>query len=123
MSNTSQPIEFEKATQLLQQAYAAFNARDIEQVLPLMHPDVEWPNGWEGGYVHGHDEVRAYWQRQWREIDPHVEPVQFTPTPDGRIQVTVHQLIKDKQGTVIFDGNVLHIYTIKDGLVRTMEIE
>lgn len=38
---------------LLTKAYAAFNARDIDLVLALMHPDVEWANGMEGGYVHG----------------------------------------------------------------------
>jgi len=26
---------------------------------------VDWPNGMEGGRVHGHAEVRAYWTRQW----------------------------------------------------------
>src|SRR5215208_116934 len=48
----------------LRKAYAAFNARDIEVVLSLMHQDVEWPNGMEGGYVYGHEGVRAYWTRQ-----------------------------------------------------------
>ena len=34
---------------LLQKLYAAFNARDIDAVLPALHPDVDWPNGWEVG--------------------------------------------------------------------------
>ena len=44
---------------LLRRVYTAFNARDIDAVLSMMHPDVEWPNGMEGGYVYEHDEVRA----------------------------------------------------------------
>ena len=45
--------------------YERFNARDVDAVLAYLTSDVEWPNGWEGGYVHGHDEVRDYWTRQW----------------------------------------------------------
>ena len=122
MNQSGPSTNYEQAVQLLQKAYAAFNARQIDNVLLLMQSDVSWPNGWEGGYVHGHDEVRAYWERQWAAIDPHVEPVGFTQLPDGRMQVKVHQLVKDMQGNVILDGPVLHIYTIDDGLVRSMEI-
>ena len=122
MNQSGPSTNYEQAVQLLQKAYAAFNARQIDNVLLLMQSDVSWPNGWEGGYVHGHDEVRAYWERQWAAIDPHVEPVDFTQLPDGRMQVKVHQLVKDMQGNVILDGTVLHIYSIDDGLVRSMEI-
>ena len=48
---------------LLTKSYAAFNARDIETALALMHADVDWPNGMEGGRVIGHDEVRQYGTR------------------------------------------------------------
>jgi hypothetical protein len=123
MNHSSHTAGYEPALQLLQKAYAAFNARQIDLVLQLMQTNVAWPNGWEGGYVHGHDEVRAYWERQWNEIDPHVEPVGFSQLPDGRIQVEVHQLVKDMQGNVILDGTVLHIYTLEDSLVRSMEIK
>ena len=53
---------------LITKTYAAFNARDIESVLAVMHPDVDWPNGWEGERVRGHDEVRKYWT-----LPPHDE--------------------------------------------------
>src|SRR5215207_4610587 len=63
--------------ELLLRGYTAFNARDIDTILSIMHPNVEWANGMEGGYVHGHDGVRAYWTHQWRLIDPFVEPQAF----------------------------------------------
>src|SRR3989442_313266 len=69
---------------LLRDAYAAFNARDIDAALGTMHPDVVWPNGREGGYVHGHDAARAYWTRQWGVIDPHGEPGRFHTVEPGR---------------------------------------
>lgn len=34
---------------VLRSAYSAFNARDVEATLELMHPRVDWPNAWEGG--------------------------------------------------------------------------
>jgi ketosteroid isomerase-like protein len=46
---------------LLRPAYHAFNARDIDAALELMHPDVDWPNAWEGGRVIGHAALRDYW--------------------------------------------------------------
>jgi hypothetical protein len=33
----------------------AYDARELERALAAMHPEVDWPNGMEGGYVHGHD--------------------------------------------------------------------
>ena len=39
---------------LLERTYAAFNARDVDAVLAMMHAEVDWPNGMEGGRVHGH---------------------------------------------------------------------
>jgi hypothetical protein len=107
---------------VLERMYAAFNARDVDAVLAAMHPDVDWPNGMEGGRVVGHDAVRAYWTRQWMLIDPSVEPVRITPAGEHQVDVEVHQVVRDRQGTVLKDETVHHVYTIERGLVRSMEI-
>jgi hypothetical protein len=109
--------------QVIKEAYNAFNARHIDGVLTLMHNDVHWPNGWEGGYVEGHDEVSAYWTRQWKELDPEVTPVNFTEKKDGQVEVEVHQIVKDLKGNILFDGMVKHIYTFDNGKIKAMEIE
>ena len=108
--------------ELLSRACAAFNARDLDAALSAMHPDVEWANGMEGGYVRGRDGVRAYWKRQWGLIDPFVDPLAFRTEPDGRILVDVRQRVFDKDGARLSDGPVQHVYTLRDGLVRRMEI-
>jgi len=108
---------------LIRKAYAAFNTRDIPTVLTTFHPQVRWSKAWEGDYATGHDEVRDYWLRQWQELDPHVEPTGFREREDGRLEVAVHQVVKDKQGQLLFDGSVKHIYTIQDGLFKQMDIE
>jgi nuclear transport factor 2 (NTF2) superfamily protein len=111
------------AMQLIHKAYDAFNNRDIDAVLQLLQPDVQWPNGWEGGWVNGWEEVREYWTRQWQEIDPHVTPVSLTEKEDDRVAVQVHQVVKDKNGLLLADGYVMHIYTFENELVQKMEIE
>ena len=108
--------------ELLERTYAAFNARDIDAVLAVMHPDVDWPNGMEGGRVHGHREVRDYWTRQWQAIDPRVEPRAFATDDAGRIVVDVHQVVRDLGGAVLADRMVQHVYVLRDGLVMSMEI-
>ncbi len=87
-----------------------------------MHPDVHWPNGWEGGYVKGHAEVRDYWTRQWKEIDPHIVPVSFNEKGDGRMEVEVHQTVKDLGGRLLQESRIKHIYTIENGFITKMEI-
>lgn len=108
--------------EVLRHAYAAFNARNVDAALAGMHPDVDWPNGMEGGRVMGHDAVRAYWTRQWTLIDPHVEPLGFTRLDDGRVAVDVRQVVRDRQGSLLVDQRVQHVYRLEDGRVRSMEI-
>jgi len=110
------------STSLLEQAYAAFNARDLDAALSTMTHDVEWPNGMEGGTVHGHEGVRAYWTRQWGMIDPHVDPVGFKDEPDGRIAASVHQVVRELSGKLLLDRMVDHVYSLRDGLISSMEI-
>jgi ketosteroid isomerase-like protein len=108
---------------LLKATYAAFNARDIDAVLAVMDPDVDWPNGMEGGRVHGHRGVRDYWTRQWELIDPHVEPRGFGVDESGRVVVDVHQVVRDRTGALLDDRMVRHVYRIRDGKILGMEIE
>jgi hypothetical protein len=107
---------------LLERAYEAFNARDIEAVLALLQPDVDWPNAMEGRREHGHDAVRAYWTRQFALIDSHVEPIAFAPRDDGVVAVDVRQVVRDLQGALLSDTVVRHEYAFRDGLVARMDV-
>jgi hypothetical protein len=107
---------------LFEKIYSAFNARDIDAVLAVLHPDVDWPNGWEGGRMVGREAIREYWTRQWAAIDPSVEPVGFATDEAGRTVVKVHQVVRDLEGKVVVDGMVEHVYEVEDGLIKRMEI-
>ena len=108
---------------LIKKAYSAFNSRDIETALSTFHSDVQWPKAFEGGYISGHNEIREYWTRQWKEINPNVEPIRINERQNGTIEVEILQIVKDLKGNIIFDGIVKHIYTIQDNLLRKMDIE
>ena len=88
-----------------------------------MTADVDWPNGWEGGYVKGHDEVRAYWTRQWAEVDSSAEPLAITTRPDGRVEVRVHLVGRSPGGDTLFDHEASHVYTFEGDLVAHMAID
>src|SRR5215218_4316556 len=103
--------------------YSAFNARDIDAVLVALAPDVDWPNGMEGGRVRGHDAVREYWTRQWQTVDPRVDPVKITEESSERVVVDVRQVVHDRNGSFLLDQMVKHVYTLRDELVIRMDIE
>ncbi|MGD0648986.1 MAG: nuclear transport factor 2 family protein [Acidobacteriaceae bacterium] len=107
---------------IIEQAYSAFNQRDIAAALALMTEDVAWPKASEGGKVIGKEEIRAYWTRQWAEFDPHVEPLSIAEDAGGKIRVRVHQLVKSLQGEILFDGEVLHVFTVNSGLIAAMDL-
>lgn len=107
---------------LLRTAYAAFNARDADATLATMSTNIALPNGMESGYVHGHQEVRTYWKRQWAIIHPNDEPVAFYTEPSSCILVDVHQVIRDLAGTVISDRHLRHRCTIENSLIQTIEV-
>ncbi|MGH3101488.1 MAG: nuclear transport factor 2 family protein [Thermoleophilia bacterium] len=101
----------------------AFNEREIDAVLELMHPDVDWPNAWEGGRVHGREAVRAYWTRQFEEISGQVEPEAISEEPDGSITIDVHQVVHDARGgDLLSDSRVRHRYRFENGLITRMDV-
>jgi hypothetical protein len=107
---------------LIAQAYSAFNRRDIDSALALMSESVSWPRASEGGRVVGKEEIRSYWTRQWKQFDPHVEPLEVIDHKGGTAEVKVHQLVKSLSGDLLSDSEVWHVYTIANGFIERMDI-
>jgi ketosteroid isomerase-like protein len=109
--------------EVLKAAYRAFNGRDLASAVALMHPDVDWPNAWEGGRVVGREAVGDYWRRQFETISSQVEPEAFKEEADGEITVDVHQVVHDAQsGELLSDSRVCHRYRVDDGLISRMDV-
>jgi hypothetical protein len=106
----------------MRRLYAAFNARDIDAALQGLQPDVDWPDAIDGRRLRSHAEIREYWTRQFETIHPHVDPEGFSEDEQGRTVVDVHQVARNRDGDVIVDQHVQHVYTLRGGLVARMEI-
>jgi hypothetical protein len=107
--------------------YERFNAKDIDGVLANLSDDVEWANAMDGGYVRGHEGIRAYWTRQWSIVDPHVEPLRFDHGIDGSVVVEVTQTIRDLEGNPVQEKGltnktVLHIFHFAGGKVVRFDV-
>jgi len=111
-----------KVESLIAKIYSAFNQRNIDGALAFMSDSVSWHKASEGGRVVGKEKIRAYWSRQWKEFDPHVDPLEVIDQGAGRIQVRVHQLVRSLGGDVLSDSEVWHVYTIADGLIERMDL-
>jgi ketosteroid isomerase-like protein len=108
---------------VIERAYAAFNARDLDAALQLLHPEVDWPNLIDGVREHGREAVRAYWQRQFAAFDPRVVPLAIAATGDGRVAVDVDQVVRALDGRELRSSRVRHVYAFADGLVRRLDVE
>jgi len=108
---------------VLRAACEAFNARDVDAAVALMHPDVDWPNAWEGGRLVGRAAVAAYWRRQFQSISSTLEPQRFSHEPDGTVAVTVRQVVRDAAtDELLSDSQVTHRFRLRDGLVTRMDV-
>ncbi len=56
---------------------------------------------------------------QTRDV-PHTSIRLYLCRGDGKTEVRVHQLVKSLNGEVLSDMEVLHIYTIVNGLIERM---
>jgi hypothetical protein len=91
---------------LIAEIYSAFNQRNIDGALAQMSESVSWPKASEGGRVVGKEGIRVYLSRQWKEFDPHVEPMEVIDRGAGKIDVRVHQLVKSLAGEMLSDSEV-----------------
>jgi hypothetical protein len=114
---------------MIERMYADFNARRIDGVLAVLAEDVDWANGMDGGYVHGHEGLREYWTRQWSMVSPHVEPVAFVPEGNNTIAVEVIQTVHDLEGKPLTgqthglkDKTVFHVFGIRHGKIARFDI-
>ena len=107
---------------LIAEVYAAFNRRDVDGALARMSEGVSWPKASEGGRVVGKQEIRAYWSRQWKEFDPHVEPLEVIDHGAGKVEVRVRQLVKTLSGDTLSDIEIRHVYTVVNGFIERMDL-
>ncbi|CAM3911846.1 nuclear transport factor 2 family protein [Bordetella tumulicola] len=115
---------------VIKELYDRFNRRDIDGILVALADDVAWANGMDGGHVHGHEAVRAYWTHQWTLVSPHVKPIAFRQTEDGAVAVEVIQSVFDLHGQPLSgqthglkDKTVTHIFRMDSDKITHFDIQ
>ncbi len=106
--------------ELIEQAYAAYNRQDTDALLAFVSEDVDWPDG--QARLHGKQELRTYWTRQWAETRTRDEVLEIaTPLPHHSI-VRIGQVVCALTGAVISTGTFEHDYLIEDCLIMRLDI-
>lgn len=108
---------------LLTRLYDAFNRQAVDEILPSMHPEVEWTNYISGGHLHGREALGVYWREQFKTILPETTPIKMETLPDGRVCVTLAYAARSvaEGGGLWLDDIMTNTYTFRDGLIVSME--
>lgn len=109
---------------LLRRMYEVFSTDERDAFVPhCLAPDVDWPNVLDGVRLHGREEVRAYWARQFAAGHPLVRLEALRPDDDGdAVVATVRLGMRDAEGDH-WAGTVEHVYRFGgDGLVTRMDV-
>jgi ketosteroid isomerase-like protein len=105
---------------LIANAYAAYNRRDVDGLLELLTEDVDWPDG--DARLVGKAAVRQYWLHQFTETRTHDEPVRFIDLSPERIVVHIDQTVEDRHGRVLSRGAFRYSFDIRGGLISRLDI-
>lgn len=114
-------------TDRLRTAYEGFGRQDIDAVLSVMDPDVEWDATdalAHTGMYHGHDGVTEYLESLagvWEEF--HLNPEEFTESGDGE-HVMVLGSVKGRlasNGQEV-EARFAHVAQLDDGQVLRMKV-
>lgn len=105
---------------LLENAYAAYNRRDVDGLLELLTEDVDWPDG--DARLIGRAAVRRYWLHQFTQTRTHDEPVRFVALPPDRTVVHIDQTVRDRHGRVLSRGALRYSFTVREGLISRLDI-
>lgn len=126
MSQAAAPDIAARNIALVQQLYSAFAKRDIEQMLSLLSPDVEWgepdnPYNPAAGTRHGHSGFM-----EWIEIGSQseeilsLEPRQYLVNAES-VAVVGHTRCLAKPTGKTYETDFVHFITIKDGQVARFQ--
>lgn len=106
---------------LVTRLYEALNRQDIDALVGLVHPDVDWQDLLEGGRRLGRDAMRDYWTRQFAIIRPEIAPISFEALKDGRLAVRVMMTVRSVEGRFWEQAQARFAFVIEDGLIRKMD--
>ena len=108
--------------EIVRSTYAAYSRGDVDAVLELMHPDVDWhppPTSVDPQPLRGRDAVREYLAPNFFDIQ-RAEPLEVT-VEGNRVLVEAHVQARGAGSGVVIDGMAWHLYEFEDDLVVRFE--
>jgi uncharacterized protein len=108
----------EENVEVVRRAYDAFNRGDIDGVLDLCAPDIEWQDAYtpDTSAVTGRDAVRAYFEtvmEPWEEV--HREPEEIIDLGGDRVLVLYHLTARGKGSGIEVHLRAGDLVTIREG--------
>jgi ketosteroid isomerase-like protein len=107
----------------LRDAYEAFNRGDVDAILDLLHPDIEWvppPTSLEPQPLRGREAVREYLEPNFFESQT-VEPLE-TIEEGNRLLVAARVRARGRGSGVELDQTAFHVLTIEEGRAVRFEV-
>ncbi len=102
--------------------YKAFNDGDIEGMIALLCPDVDWANPLKGGRERGHASVRRFWAQATELFDCRLMPLSIQADHRGRIVVDAYQTIRDGGGKPLAHQRMRHVLTFRGELIQRVDL-
>jgi hypothetical protein len=107
---------------LLLRFYRAIDVKDVDAIVAMLHPDVDFPDQLnEDRRLHGVEAVRAYYERAFSIIAGESTLTAFHSRPDGSVEVRVHHHVTSLDGALWHDGPVDYSFGFRDGLIARLD--
>lgn len=108
----------------LDRFYEAWNARDLERMAEIFHPDAEFRTSGDypgvSAVYRGHDGVRAFWDdfnAIWEEL--RIEPRRYEELGDRAL--VLWMFIGTGRGGVVVEREGAHSVRVEDGLIVDLQ--
>lgn len=108
---------------VLDEAYDAFNARDLARIRPLIHAEAAWPNTLEDGPpLAGREAVISHFARIFATILPNIQLIRVVTETADALTVEAQYSVESSNGHVWSDTRATLTYHFRDGLLSGMTI-
>lgn len=108
---------------VLEEAYDAFNRRDLARIRPLIHPDAIWPNTLENGEpLTGKEAVLGQFARIFATIRPNIALIRVLEETTDALTVEAQYSVESPDGRVWTDTRATLTYHFRDGLLTGLTI-
>ena len=113
-----------RALAVLDEAFEAFNARDLARLRPLFHDNVVWPDTLHDAEtaIVGKEAVIGHFARMFATILANVQLIRVIEESPNSLAVEAQYSVESPDGRIWTDTRAALTYHFKDGLLSGMTI-